>query len=82
MNGKVFGAMVAGALLALGAGAARAADEAADAKACYRKSCGESVKGHNGMCSGTKVADLKTEKDCTAAGGGWMTAADAAKLKH
>jgi hypothetical protein len=80
MNGKVFGALVAGAVLALGAAQARA-DEAAD-KACYRKSCGESVKGHSGNCAGTKVAELTTEKDCTAAGGVWVTAADAAKLKH
>ena len=81
MNGKVFGALVAGAVLALSAGSARAADEA-DAKACYRKSCGESVKGHTGMCSGSKVAELKTEKECTAAGGAWITADDAKKLKH
>ena len=81
MNGKVFGALVAGAVLALGTGTARAADEA-DAKACYRKTCGESVKGHAGMGAGSKVAELKSEKDCTAAGGAWVTAADAAKLKH
>lgn len=81
MNGKVFGALVAGAVLAFGAGSARAADEA-DAKACYRKSCGESVKGHAGMCAGSKVAELKSEKDCTTAGGVWVSAADAAKLKH
>jgi hypothetical protein len=80
MNGKVFGALVAGALLALGAGAARA--DSHEEKGCYRKSCGESVKGHSGNCAGTKVAELKTEKDCTAAGGAWVTAADAAKFKH
>ena len=81
MNGKVFGALVAGAVLALGAGAA-SAESAAEAKACYRKSCGESVKGHTGMCAGSKVAELKSEKDCTDAGGVWITADDAAKLKH
>jgi hypothetical protein len=81
MNGKVFGALVAGAVLALGAGAGRAAEEG-EAKACYRKSCGESVKGHAGMCAGSKVAELKTEKECTDAGGAWLTAAEAAKLKH
>ncbi|MBX3027348.1 hypothetical protein KF840_20815 [bacterium] len=80
MNGKVFGALVAGAILALG-GAARAADEG-DAKACYRKSCGESIKGHAGMCAGSKVPELKSEKDCTDAGGAWVTADEAAKLKH
>ncbi len=81
MNGKVFGALVAGAVLALSAGTARAADEG-DAKACYRKSCGESVTGHTGMCAGSKVAELKSEKDCTTAGGAWITADDAKKLKH
>ena len=81
MNGKMFGALVAGAVLAFGAGAARAADEA-DAKACYRKSCGDSVKGHTGSCAGSKVAELKTEKDCTAAGGVWATADEAKNLKH
>ena len=81
MNGKVFGALVAGAVLALSAGSVRAADEG-DAKACYRKTCGESIKGHTGMCAGSKVAALKTEKDCTAAGGAWITAAEADKLKH
>lgn len=81
MNGKVFGALVAGAVLALSAGAARAADQG-EAKACYRKTCGESIKGHAGMCAGSKAAELKTEKDCTTAGGAWITAAEAAKLKH
>ena len=47
-----------------------------------RKSCGESVKGHTGMCAGSKVGELKSDKDCSAAGGAWITAADAAKLKH
>lgn len=81
MNGKVFGTMVAGALLALGTGAA-SAETAGDAKACYRKSCGESIKGHAGSCAGTRAADVKTEKECTDAGGAWVTAAEAAKLKH
>ena len=81
MNGKMFGALVAGAVLALGTGAA-SAESAAEAKACYRKSCGESIKGHSGSCAGTQAADVKTEKECTDAGGAWVTAADAAKLKH
>lgn len=81
MNGKVFGALVAGAVLALGSAVAHAADEG-EAKACYRKSCGESVKGHAGMCAGSKVPELKSEKDCSDAGGAWITAAEAAKLKH
>ena len=80
MNGKVFGALVAGAVLALSAGTARAADEAD--KACYRKSCGDSIKGHSGTCAGSKAAELKTEKDCTTAGGAWLSADEAKKLKH
>ena len=81
MNGKMFGALVAGAVLAMGAGAA-SAESAADARACYRKSCGESVKGHAGTCAGSKVAELTTEKACTDAGGVWITADEAKKLKH
>jgi len=80
MNGKVFGALVAGAVLALSAGSARAADEGD--KACYRKSCGDSIKGHSGTCAGSKAGDLKSEKDCTAAGGAWLSADEAKKLKH
>jgi hypothetical protein len=80
MNGKIFGALVTGAVLALSAGAAVAEHHETD-KACYRKSCGSSVKGHSGSCAGSKVDGLKDEKACTEAGGVWLTADEAAKLK-
>ena len=80
MNTRMFGALLAGAVLAMGGGAA-AADQAAADKACYRKSCGSSVKGHSGSCAGSKVDGLKDEKACTEAGGVWLTADEAAKLK-
>jgi len=54
---------------------------AEDVKACYRTHCGKSVSGHEGKCGGTKVAELKDEKSCTAAGGAWTTAADAKKYE-
>lgn len=83
MNGKVFAALVAGAVVALsGSATAEEQQAAADEKACYRKSCGGSVKGHSGSCGGTKVDALTTEKECTDAGGVWVTAAEAEKLKH
>jgi len=81
MNGKAFGALIASAVAALITGVAFADQHEGDTKACYRKSCGESVKGHTGTCAGTKVADLKDEKSCSAAGGAWISEADAAKLK-
>lgn len=81
MNGKMFAALVTGAALTLGAGAAVAADEAQADKACYRKSCGGSVKGHSGTCAGTKVEALADEKSCADAGGVWLTADEASKLK-
>jgi len=79
MNGKKFGALVATAVALMG-GTVFAADKD-DAKACYRKSCGSSVKGHSGSCAGTKVSDIKDEKTCTDAGGAWTTASDAKSLE-
>jgi hypothetical protein len=80
MKGTTFGALLAGAMLALG-GTALADNHEADAKGCYRKSCGSSVKGHSGSCAGTRVEAVKDEKTCSDAGGAWLTAADAAKIK-
>lgn len=82
MNNKSFGALIATAVAALVTGVVSTdSAQAADAKACYRKSCGSSVKGHAGSCAGTKVAEITDEKACTEAGGVWVTEADAAKLK-
>ncbi len=80
MKGTTFGALLAGAMLALG-GTALADHHEGDAKGCYRKSCGSSVKGHSGSCAGTKADAVKDEKTCTDAGGAWVTATDAAKFK-
>jgi len=80
MKSTTFGALLAGALLALG-GPALADNHEGDAKGCYRKTCGSSVKGHAGSCAGTKVDAVKDEKTCSDAGGAWVTVADAAKLK-
>ncbi|MEO8605970.1 MAG: hypothetical protein ABI629_25595 [bacterium] len=85
MNGKQFGALIATAVaMAMMEGSAVAADGSADkaeAKACYRKSCGSSVKGHSGSCAGTKVDGITDEKACTDAGGSWTTASGADSMK-
>lgn len=80
MNNKSFGALIATAVAAMMTGVAFA-DHHADEKACYRKSCGSSVKGHSGSCGGTAVPELKDEKSCTDAGGVWITKDEAEKLK-
>jgi len=80
MNNKSFGALIATAVAAMVTGV-YADHHATDAKACYRKSCGTSVKGHAGSCGGTAVPELKDEKACTDAGGVWVTEAEAEKLK-
>jgi hypothetical protein len=77
MRISTFGAIVAGTVMSLAGSLALAESHATDAKACYRKSCGSSVKGHEGKCSGTKVAALTTQAACEAAGGAWVTAAEA-----
>ena len=60
---------------------ALAAHHEGEAKACYRPECGESVKGHEGKCGGTKIDALASEDACTEAGGAWVTSAEAEKLK-
>ena len=81
MKGKQFGALMATAIAAMMTGMVVTADGAAEAKACYRKSCGSSVKGHSGSCAGTKVDGVTDEQACTDAGGTWTTAAEAKSLK-
>jgi hypothetical protein len=79
---STFGVLVASTVAGLmGSAAAMAEDHGGDAKACYRSHCGKSVKGHEGKCGGTKVDALTSEAACTAAGGAWVTAAEAEKFK-
>ena len=85
MRSNKFGILVAGAVAGMiGSSTFVAPAEAADAaaKGCYRKHCGSSIKGHAGMCGGTKAEDVKDQKTCEDAGGAWITEADAEKLKH
>ena len=85
MKRSMLGVLAAGAVAGLLGSTALAQDTAAgaaDAKACYRKSCGKSVKGHEGKCGGTKVEGVSEEKACTDAGGAWTTAADAKKYEE
>lgn len=86
MKRSMFGVLAASAMAtALGAPALagehseKGSDET---KACYRPQCGTSVKGHEGKCGGTKVDALTDQKSCETAGGAWVTAADAEKMKH
>lgn len=86
MRSQKFGVLVASAVAGMVGTAAfvapvRAGSEA-EAKGCYRKHCGTSVKGYDGTCGGTKVDELEDQKACEGAGGAWVTEADAAKLKH
>jgi hypothetical protein len=81
MKRSMFGALVASAVIGLAGSAAFAQMDSGDAKACYRTKCGKSVKGHEGKCGGTKVDALTSEAACTAAGGAWVTAAEAEKFK-
>jgi hypothetical protein len=82
MKRSTFGALVASAVMGMVGGTpALAAHHEGEAKACYRPECGKSVKGHEGKCGGTKVDALTTEEACTEAGGKWVTAAEAEKLK-
>jgi uncharacterized low-complexity protein len=83
MQRSSFGALVASAVVGLaGTFALTSAAHAEETKACYRSECGKSVKGHEGKCSGTKVADLKDQASCEKAGGVWTTAAEAKKLEQ
>lgn len=82
MKRTTFGALVASAVVGLvGGTSALAQSGGGDAKACYRPECGKSVKGHEGKCGGTQVEALTSEEACVAAGGVWVTAAEAEKLK-
>ena len=89
MKTNMFGALVASAVASLIGSAvlAEAGDtgktgQVGEAKACYRKSCGTSVKGYEGQCGGTKVDQISDQKACENAGGAWVTATEAKKLKH
>jgi hypothetical protein len=82
MKRATFGALVASAVVGLvGGTAAFAQMEGAEAKACYRKTCGKSVKGHEGKCGGTKVDGIRDQAACEAAGGAWTTEQDAEQYK-
>ena len=84
MKRSMLGVLAAGAVASMMGSTALAEDKAAaggDAKACYRTTCGKSVKGHEGKCGGTKVDGVSEEKSCTDAGGAWTTAADAKKYE-
>ena len=92
MKRSTFGALVASAVMGMVGGTPALADHhegdakltshhEGEAKACYRPECGKSVKGHEGKCGGTKVDALATEEACKEAGGAWVTAAEAEKLK-
>jgi hypothetical protein len=82
MKTATFGALVASAVVGLVGGLATTgyADSHGE-KACYRTKCGESVKGHEGKCGGTKVDGITDEAACKAAGGAWTTAEDAKKYE-
>jgi hypothetical protein len=82
MKRSTFGAIVASTVVALVGGTAALAQSGSEAKACYRKECGRSIKGHEGQCGGTKVEGLKDEASCTKAGGAWTTEKDAEKYKE
>ncbi len=85
MKRSMLGVLAAGAVASMiGSTALAQSDSGAstgDAKACYRTTCGKSVKGHEGKCGGTKVDGVTAEKACTDAGGAWTTAADAKKYE-
>jgi hypothetical protein len=84
MKVNLFGVLMASAVASLVGSAALAGGKASassEPKACYRKHCGKSVKGHEGQCAGTKVEDITSKKACTHAGGAWTTEAAAAKYK-
>jgi hypothetical protein len=52
-----------------------------DEKACYHPYCGDSVKGHESKCAGSRVDELKDQAACENAGGAWTTPAAAKKFK-
>ena len=81
MKISTFGAIAAGAVVALAGSMVLAQAGATDEKACYRPHCGKSIKGHEGRCGGTVVDELTTPDACKAAGGAWVTAAEAKKFE-
>ena len=84
MKANLFGVLVASAVASLVSSAAFAPQATAgssEPKACYRKHCGKSIKGHEGQCAGTKVDDITSKKACHKAGGAWATEDAAAKYK-
>ena len=56
-------------------------DTKGNEKACYHPYCGDSVKGHQSKCAGSRVDDLKDQAACERAGGAWATPAAAKKFK-
>jgi hypothetical protein len=89
MKTNMFGVLVASAVASLvgstvlaEGGDTGTTGQAGDAKACYRKSCGTSVTGYEGQCGGTKVEQVTDQKTCEKAGGAWVTAPEAKKLKN
>lgn len=76
-----FGVVVASAIAGLVGSAVVTQAARAEEKACYRPHCGKSVSGHEGKCGGTAIMELKTQAACEAAGGAWVTAAEATKFK-
>ncbi len=82
MKNPTFGMVAAAAVASLvGTMALAETTGAGDAKACYRKSCGKSVQGHEGSCAGTKVGELTDQAACEKAGGAWMSKVDAEKTE-
>ena len=89
MKTNMFGVLVASAVASLVGSTVLAegtetekTGQGGAAKACYRTSCGTSVKGYEGQCSGTKVEQITDQKTCEGAGGAWATTAEAKKLKN
>jgi len=77
----ILAASTVASLLGTAAFAAEGTEGSKDGdKACYRPSCGTSVKGHEGKCSGSRIDELKDEVACKDAGGAWTTAAEAKKF--
>jgi hypothetical protein len=81
MKRSTFGALVASAVVGLVGSVAFAQAAGEDAKACYRPHCGKSVQGYEGKCGGTRIDALASESACEAAGGAWVTAAEAKKFE-
>ncbi len=85
MKVSKLGILAASAMASLIGTATFAAEDMAGStdadKACYRSSCGKSVKGHAGKCGGTMVDDVKDQATCEGAGGAWTTATAAEELK-